>query len=129
MTIKELLKKYKRKYPNVPYKIETVPKHPNVKIIASKKDNKFHSYDDAPAYILFKDGKTQFKKWYREGKLHREYGPAVVRRDGPEEYFLNGIEYDSDEFNQAATLKKQRKDLKRLGLIDSTLFKVIKEIF
>ena len=124
-----LLKKYKKKYPNVPYKIEKIQEHKNGIVLSSRKGNKFHSYIDAPAYVLVKDGKTQFKKWYKEGKLHREYGPAVTRRDGPEEYFLNGIEYDLDEFKKAATLKKQRIDLKRLGLIESTLFKIIEEIF
>ncbi len=30
------------------------------------------------------------KAWYRNGKLHREDGPAIEEADGSKEWFLNG---------------------------------------
>ena len=30
------------------------------------------------------------QKWYLDGKLHREDGPAVIWADGTEEWWLNG---------------------------------------
>ena len=30
------------------------------------------------------------KFWYRDGKLHREDGPAIERADGSKEWFRNG---------------------------------------
>ena len=31
------------------------------------------------------------KEWYRDGKLHREDGPAVERSNGTKEWYRDGI--------------------------------------
>jgi len=49
------------------------------------KDDKLHK-EDGPA-VVWADG-TQ--EWWREGKLHREDGPAVVRADGRQRWFREG---------------------------------------
>lgn len=36
------------------------------------------------------------KKWYRNGKLHREDGPAVERADGTKEWYFNGRRHRED---------------------------------
>ena len=38
------------------------------------------------------------KRWYRNGVLHREDGPAVERPNGPREYWLNGNKWEEDFF-------------------------------
>ena len=44
------------------------------------------------------DSRTE---WYnKEGKLHREDGPAIIRAEGRKFYFKDGIEYDNDRFQQ-----------------------------
>ena len=40
------------------------------------------------------------KKWYLNGKLHREDGPAVEWADGTKEWYLNGKKYSEKKFNQ-----------------------------
>lgn len=40
------------------------------------------------ATIIIYSGET--KKWYKNGKLHRDDGPAVEYSDGYKEWFLNG---------------------------------------
>ena len=35
-------------------------------------------------------------KWYLNGLLHRENGPAVERSDGSKDWFLNGKEHRTD---------------------------------
>lgn len=42
-----------------------------------------------------KDGTTHYKK---DGRYHREDGPAVERFNGPDMYFLKGIWYDFEEW-------------------------------
>ena len=101
MTIEQLLKKYKRKYPGVPYEIEGTGG------IVSQKNNKFHSYGDAPAYVSLYD---EAKQWCKNGKLHRENDkPAVVYPNGEKKYFYNGKEYDP-----LYTSEKQKKQIERL---------------
>ena len=34
------------------------------------------------------------KRWYLNGKIHREDGPAVERADGSKFWYLNGKEID-----------------------------------
>ena len=41
------------------------------------------------------------KKWYLNGKLHREDGPAVERSNGTKEWWLNGKELAETQFNEA----------------------------
>ena len=80
MTIEELLKKYKRKYPGVPYERTSIR-------IKSKKNGKLHSYGDAPA-IVYDDGS---ELWYKEGKVHRENDlPAYIQIGEIEKKEKNG---------------------------------------
>lgn len=40
------------------------------------------------------------ERWYLNGKLHREDGPAVEWHDGTREWYSNGKEYTEEEFNE-----------------------------
>ena len=81
MTIEQLLEKYKRKYPGVPYEIE------DDYYVVSKKNGKEHSYNDAPA-IIYTSGTEE---WYKEGKRHRENDkPAVIYPDGKKAWYFEG---------------------------------------
>ena len=141
MTIEELLEKYKKKYPGVPYERTSIR-------IKSKKNGKLHSYGDAPAIVYddgselwYKEGKKhrendlpayiqigeiekKRKEWWYNGKVHRENDkPAVVYDDGTKEYWYNGKEYDltdtpeqnKNQINKITTKKsskqKRREDL------------------
>lgn len=46
-----------------------------------------HSWDDAPSYIQ-EDG-ARF--WHKHGLLHRDSGPAIIWKDGTEEWWSDGI--------------------------------------
>ena len=135
MTIKELLKKYKRKYPGVPYEIY------GATMIVSKKGQYWHSYNDAPAIIFldgeeenwYKNGKrhreddkpavihSNGKIWYKNGKRHRENDkPAFIWSNGEKEYWYHGEEYVLFEKNKKqinkltpkkSSKQKQREDL------------------
>ena len=140
MTVEELLKKYKRKYPGVPYE-------PAFSIgIVSNKNGKEHSYGDAPSIIFtnkdkvwHKNGKIHregdkpavvyrigVKKWYKEGELHRENDkPAVVYPNGRKEYWFNGVKYlpnPKEQINKLTPKKsdkqKQREDLLKEFVIE-----------
>ncbi|MFZ4768684.1 MAG: hypothetical protein ACOYLO_00790 [Ferruginibacter sp.] len=48
------------------------------------------------------------KKWYKNGKLHREYGPAIEYINGSKIYYYKDKEIDCDsteEFLQIVNLK------------------------
>jgi hypothetical protein len=49
------------------------------------KEGKLHR-EDGPA-IIWTDG---YKSWYKEGKYHRENGPAIERLNGQKEWFKEG---------------------------------------
>lgn len=51
---------------------------------------KYHRDHDLPA-IEYHNGA---KAWYKNGKRHREVGPALIFCDGKELWFLNGIQYE-----------------------------------
>ena len=38
------------------------------------------------------------KRWYSNGKLHREDGPAVEWYDGGKVWYLNGQKYTKEEY-------------------------------
>jgi len=57
------------------------------------KEGKFHR-EDGPA-VEYADGK---KYWYKEGNRHREDGPAIECADGRKEYWKNGITWTNEEF-------------------------------
>ena len=56
-----------------------------------KKNGKFHR-EDGPAVIYY-DG-SEF--WYLNGKLHREDGPAVIYSNGTKEWHLKGERHRED---------------------------------
>jgi hypothetical protein len=37
---------------------------------------------------------TGTTSYYKDGKLHREDGPAIMRGDGDDEYWINGVFVD-----------------------------------
>lgn len=39
-------------------------------------------------------------KWYLNGKLHREDGPAIEHADGGKEWYLNGEMLTEEEFKE-----------------------------
>ena len=47
-------------------------------------------------------------RYIKDNKLHTPDGPAVIYPDGKEEYHLNGILYNKDEFKK---LKKSESGL------------------
>ena len=40
------------------------------------------------------------KSWYRNGKYHREDGPAVELANGDKYWYIEGMEYTEKEFNK-----------------------------
>ena len=38
------------------------------------------------------------ERWLVDGKFHRDDGPAVIRPDGDERYFLNGTQYQKSRY-------------------------------
>ena len=50
--------------------------------------------DDGPA-IEYNNGD---KCWYKNGLLHREDGPAIEWITGYKRWYLNGIKYTKEEF-------------------------------
>jgi hypothetical protein len=47
--------------------------------------------------ITYPDGSQE---WYKDGKVHREDGPAVIETDGYQYWYLNGREYTKEEFDK-----------------------------
>jgi hypothetical protein len=52
-------------------------------------DDKIHSINDEPAAIW----PIGTKAWYKEGKYHRESGPAWVYPDGHRSYYFENEHY------------------------------------
>ena len=55
------------------------------------KNGKFHR-DDGPA-VIYSDGS---KVWYKNDKLHRDDGPAVIDTDGYKVWYKNGERHRDD---------------------------------
>jgi hypothetical protein len=53
------------------------------------KDGNLHR-EDGPA-IIYPDGT---KRWYKDGKRHREDGPAIIYSDGTQRWYKNGKDID-----------------------------------
>jgi hypothetical protein len=77
-------------------------------------NGKFHR-EDGPA-IEFADGT---KYWYLNGKLHREDGPAVEWANGDKYWCLNNKKLTQAEFN----LK-----MKKTIVIDGVTYRLVKEL-
>lgn len=52
------------------------------------------------------------KEYFVNGKRHRVDGPAVEHEDGHKEWFINGIEYTKEEFQQWLIKKEMNEKLK-----------------
>lgn len=63
--------------------------------VAYYRNGKLHR-TNAPA-IEYKNG---LKMWMRSGYLNREDGPAVIRPDGTEEYYINDRQVSKEEHAQ-----------------------------
>jgi hypothetical protein len=46
---------------------------------------------------VFSDGT---KKWYLNGKCHREDGPAIEYSYGPKFWFLNDVKYSEEKYKK-----------------------------
>lgn len=66
-------------------------------------DGQLHR-DDGPAFESI-DGT---KMWFRQGKMHREDGPALIQPDGSEEFWLGGKNLSEKDF--AEMLKRQAQE-------------------
>ena len=51
--------------------------------------------DLGPA-VIWKNGKEE---WYQYGKRHRTNGPAIIEQDQTEEYWVDGARFRKDEFS------------------------------
>ena len=65
------------------------------------KDGELHR-EDGPA-MEYTNGD---KYWFINDKYHREYGPAIEYHDGCKEWFINGTKYTKKEYKQKMRLKK-----------------------
>ena len=61
------------------------------------------------------------KAWYKEGKWHREDGPAVEWADGFKAWYLNNIRYSEQDYKIAMRKIKLEIVLKRLDNENNTL--------
>ena len=59
------------------------------------KDGKLHR-EDGPA-VIWDSG---HKEWYQNGVLHREDGPAFEGKNGGQAWFLKGVQYTEEEFKK-----------------------------
>jgi hypothetical protein len=64
-------------------------------------NGKFHR-EDGPAV----EWTSGTKEWFLNGKFHRVDGPAIEYADGSKYWFLNGVEYtEADWFKQTQKVK------------------------
>ena len=64
--------------------------------IEYKLNGVLHNEDDQPAYYYYNsDGTLSEKRWYVNGKIHREVGPAVINyisgKPYEQQYYKNGV--------------------------------------
>ncbi len=71
------------------------------------KNGKYHR-EDGPA-LEWQYGKH--KEWYVDGVLHREDGPAIEQLAGNNEWWIHGVQYTEDEFNAYLDKKKLNRSL------------------
>lgn len=51
---------------------------------------------------------TKFKVWKKDGKLHREDGPAIEREDGTKFWFLDDEKYDEIKLKEECILSQYK---------------------
>jgi hypothetical protein len=66
------------------------------------KDGRYHR-EDGPA-ITHKNNKV----WYYEGKLHRIGGPAIDTKGGPKEYYIHGWKLSPKEYKKEIERRKRK---------------------
>ena len=52
-----------------------------------------HSYNDEPSYIAH-DGTLY---WHKDGRSHRDYGPAIIYLNGRKEWLKDGFYYERED--------------------------------
>ena len=65
-------------------------------------------------YLQVLDG--SHKAWLKNGKYHREDGPAIIYDDGTVEYWLNGKQVKSKDYNSPEFKKRWQKLLKKISI-------------
>ena len=75
-------------------------------VIMYFKEGSLHSYNDEPA-LIYKSG---MNVWYRNGKKHREDGPAMYNPKNEKftEFFLNGVWHPFEEYLKKIESEEQR---------------------
>lgn len=63
-------------------------------LLKEPKEYKIHIFDDGTIWYMNK-----------EGRWHREDGPAIVKADGTQEYYLNGEKVSKESLNLGKTNK------------------------
>ena len=73
----------------------------NKETVTYYKNGKIHR-EDGPA-VEYRDGT---KEWWLNGNLHREDGPAVEWGNGYKEWWIDGEQITEEEFNQIQESKQ-----------------------
>lgn len=64
-------------------------------------DNKTLHREDGPAVVYFdRYGSVQKEMWWHNNKLHRVGGPAVYGPYMLDMYFINGIQYQKEQYEE-----------------------------
>jgi len=111
-----------------------------IKIVADKEDKgqngTFYYKDkkmtilhrlDGPAMVTDHDGTEEV--WYKDGKLHREDGPAIIYGNGQEYYYLNDCYYTHSEFKMktAPVMELTLEDIAKLAGVSVEKIKIVKQ--
>ena len=67
------------------------------------KDGKYHR-EDGPAVILTSG--TEF--WYKDGRRHREDGPASIFGDGDQYWYKNDVRYTFEGYCKAMNFSNEK---------------------
>jgi hypothetical protein len=70
-----------------------------------KKHGLRHRDNDEPA-VIWSDGDMY---WFKHGKLHRETDAALISLNGNKEYWLNGINYNFEQWLKLTPLPEEDK--------------------
>ena len=71
------------------------------------KEGKFHR-EDGPA-VIYANG---IHIWYKENKVHRDAGPAIIWPDGAQRWFKNGEEYEPTAHELMVWKMKEKEQTK-----------------
>ena len=64
--------------------------------------------EDGPAVIRLNDSKI----WYKNGVYHREDGPAIIREHGSEEWWINGKFLKNSKYDDQKLFKNMKMNIK-----------------